>query len=396
MAKKAESKTDKEAGDPTEPRDLICDRCGAHSPPNSAECVECGANKFAPKWVEEIRRVNRSVAVQITSPHPLSESTDSRLTLYKWWPGGKSTFNIPNAQQWERVRSIVDHDLAPILGWPPPLAPPDSDTVPTETEASNSQLENLASTEPIRLAKFLKSIDLSKVTDNDIEQIGNVLSAADDGLRGAIRSIVAQLPAQGAHAIRELSLLMESLTVAQITNVTLEVRRRLGLLEAFRDRALDDRTYEIQGEASIHRLLERAMWIVDERYWLLHSNRALRTVVGDQLAKEDKKFSKRRPDFVCGTVDKKLIIIELKRPSHRLDIADLNQLERYVVICDEYSKTHTSFEALLVGSKQTDDLRRTLKVRGGNRFQVRTYAELIDDAERRYEGFIKAMDQKDS
>jgi len=157
-----------------------------------------------------------------------------------------------------------------------------------------------------------------------------------------------------------------------------------------KERALDDRTYEITGEGSIHRLLESAMWIIDERYWLMNSNSTLRKIVGDQLAKDDKKFELKRPDFVCGTVDKKLIIIELKRPSHTLDVDDLNQLERYVVICEEYSSEHSSHEAILVGTKQSDDLRRTLKVRGGS-FKVLTFVDMIHDAERRYKKYLDAI-----
>jgi hypothetical protein len=338
----------------------------------------------------------------VTNPHPLSANTEPPLTLYKWWPGGKASFNLPNQQQWERVKAIIDSELAPFLGWvaPPTVtsSEPDDPKSSKSVSISVTELQSLANTEPLRLTKVLKQIDLSKVTDNDVDQIAEalgeiaeVLVGADEGLRRAIRTIVAQLPKQGEAAIRELSSLMESLTLAQIATVTREVHRRLGLLDMFRERALDDRTYEIRGDGSIHRLLEKAMWIVDERYWLMHSNQTLRTVVGDQLVKENKQYEKNRPDFVCGTVDKRLILIELKRPSHVLGVADLNQLERYVVICNDYSNDHTSFEAILVGTKQSDDLRKTLQVRGGNRFQVHTYTDLISDSERRYKSYLEAL-----
>jgi hypothetical protein len=165
-----------------------------------------------------------------------------------------------------------------------------------------------------------------------------------------------------------------------------------GLVEpqALRERVLDDRTYEITGDGSIHRLLEQAMWIVDERYWLMHSNRQLRTIVTKQLAKEDDKFKEKRPDFVCGTVDRKLIVIEIKRPSHTLDVADLNQLEHYVLLCEKYDDDLSGYEAILVGQKASDDLSRTLKMRKGFRF--RTYTQLIDDTERRYADYLGALE----
>lgn len=75
-------------------------------------------------------------------------------------------------------------------------------------------------------------------------------------------------------------------------------------------------------------------------------------------------------------------MIEIKRPSHTLTVNDLNQLERYVVLCEQYHDDHNGFEAMLIGQKKSNDLVRTLKVRG-NRLKVRTYTDLIGDTERR-------------
>jgi hypothetical protein len=158
--------------------------------------------------------------------------------------------------------------------------------------------------------------------------------------------------------------------VGQIAAVATEVKRRVGLLTMFKACVLDDRTYEIRGDGSIHRLLELAMWIVDEHYWLMFSNSQLRTIVTDQLVKEDKKHELERPDFVCGTVDKRLIILEIKRPSHTLTVQDYNQLVRYVVLGEKYHTDHTGFDAILVGQKKSDELDRTLKVLG-NRIKVK-------------------------
>jgi hypothetical protein len=90
-------------------------------------------------------------------------------------------------------------------------------------------------------------------------------------------------------------------------------------------------------------------------------------------------------------VDKKLIVIEIKRPSHTLDVADLNQMERYVVLCQKYDDELSSYEAILVGQKASDDLKRTLKLRGSSQ-KVRTYTQLIGDTERRYADYLKALD----
>jgi hypothetical protein len=378
--------------------DQICDRCGAHNVARAGSCASCGGTRFAPAFVRELRRVNRAFAVQVVEPYDAAEDPRPRLSLYRGWPQPKS-FSIVSAEQWEAVKAIVDTELAPFLGWKSRRAVAQALKEQRErADELTDDVKEVIAQNPALIAQIVAGIDLERVTDEDIPQIGRALGEiariftdADYSLRLAIERVVKKLPSQGERAVQQLGELMESLTLSQIAAVTGEVRRRINLLNLFKERVLDERTYEIRGDGSIHRLLEQAMWIVDERYWLMHSNSHLRTVVGKDLAKQDKRFEQQRPDFVCGSVDNKLIIIEIKRPSHTLEVDDLNQLETYVRLCNKYDDDHSTFDAYLVGNRQSDDLRETLKLRRET-FKVRTYTQLIKDTERRYEGYLQARE----
>ena len=394
--KTTRSRSRKPRSEEPPPRPSICDACGAESPPDASACGTCGKTRFAPAWVRHLKRVNRSFAVQVTDAHPSSGDTHPVLTLYKWWPGGRASFNILTAAQWEAVQRAVD-ELAPFLKWRTreELAKT-LETRQAGAAALDEGLAKLSKEDPSILKRLIEGLDFGSISEEDmsgvattLNSLGSVLAGADHRMREAIEDVVKKLPSQGAAAVEALAALMEQLTLGQITAVTTEVTRRVNLLELFKQRLLDERTYEIQGDNSIHRLLEQAMWIVDERYWLMHSNKTLRTIVGDELAKEDKRYQKKRPDFVCGTVDKRLIVIEIKRPSHELDVADLNQLERYVVLCDKYDTGHSSVEAYLVGNKASRELKNTLKYRQGLR--VKTYTDLVSDTERRYKDYLAAL-----
>ncbi len=399
MPKKAAKRAKSTAASKAKQPPKICDRCGAENPPSADVCEACGKDRFAPSWVRALRHITRNFLVQVTQPSAESANQDLRITLYKWWPGGKGTVHVNSQEHWERIKEIVDTELAGHLGWSSKaeiaaqIEARRKDAATFETDAAE-----ILGTNPQLLVKIAEGLKLESIDPKDLPrvaeslgQIAGILAGVDESHQLAIRQLVEKLPKQKAAAIAQLSELMNDLTIGQITAVTNEVRRRVALLETFTDRINDERTYEISGEESVHRLLERAMWIVDERYWLMHSNRQLRTVVGDEMAKEDKKFEKRRPDFVCGTVDKRLIIIEIKRPSHTLSVEDLNQLERYVVLCEEYDDDHSSFDAILVGPKISDDLRRTLKVRGVS-FKARTYTQLVTDTRKRYTKYLEALE----
>lgn len=382
---------------------LVCDKCGAHNPVGAEACSACGGKRFAPEWVKEMRQVTRNFRVQVTEPSPqFSDSSNPRITLYKWWPGNRTSLNINTPAHWEAVKHIVDNELGPILGWKSKRAVAKELREIEQAEAGAEQsVSGLLAQHPQLITRIVTAIDPAEISEEDVPALSSALAemaslftTVDEKHRVAISELVKKLPKQRARAIDQLSELMESLTLGQIVAVTTEVSRRIGLLQTFSERAQDDTTYEIMGDGSIHRLLEQAMWIVDERYWLMHSNRQLRTVVGKEMAKRHKKFEKKRPDFVCGTVDNKLIIIELKRPSHDLKPVDLNQLEQYVIICREYDDTIKSFEAILVGKKKSKELDAVLRVRGGN-WKVRTYTQLISDAERRYKNYLDQLEKTD-
>jgi hypothetical protein len=132
------------------------------------------------------------------------------------------------------------------------------------------------------------------------------------------------------------------------------------------------------------------MWLVNEEYWLLHSNRTLRVQIGKEMSKKDmKRYGEKRPDFVCGTIGNRLIILELKRPGHKLDIDDMNQLETYLVVAKKYFNAGSA-RGYLVGSSIDDELERRLEFRKGS--DILFYANVIDSTKKRYHEFLKTLD----
>lgn len=113
--------------------------------------------------------------------------------------------------------------------------------------------------------------------------------------------------------------------------------------------------------------------------------------IGDEMSKKDKKrYGNKRPDFVCGTIGNRLIILELKRPGHKLTIENMNQLETYLAVAKQYSK-FTSARGYLVGSSIDEELERRLEFRKGT--DILFYANVIDSTKKRYHEFLKSLDQ---
>lgn len=401
MAKKKsakKSKTRKRSGRRTK---KVCNRCGQENALNASSCADCGCDKFAPAWVLAKRPINRQVGVEVTTTNPDYGEVQKRITLSKWWPGGSASFHIPNAGQWGQIESIINDELGPFLGWKTKQQL--IQQVQEKQKAgrrTKQDLRQLVSEYPDFLKQVVASIDAAKLGKQDMDslvavmgQLADAASNANAGFRQAFLSVVRKLPEQGQRALEDLELLLQGWSLQQVTSIAQQVQSRIETIELFKKQIKDPRTYEIRGDNSIHRILERAMWLIDERYWLLQSNATLRTFIGDEMASADKKkYGKKRPDFACGMYGEKLIIVELKRPSHELDVDDLNQLETYITVAEQYTSTSfRSYEAYLVGNKKSQDLTRRLKHRSSN-FKVRTYTDLVADTEHRYKEFLQTLD----
>jgi len=227
-----------------------------------------------------------------------------------------------------------------------------------------------------------------KEVDSKFKQ-GKNLTDNEKGILEAIRDLgvesegvgelIKKIKGASVSDIKKTSELLSDINLHDLNTFAEIVKTRIEKLDFFKKIAKNPKTYEIRGKNSIHRFLENNMWILDERYWLMHSNQQLRTIVGEKIEKDEKK----RPDFVCGQVGSKLIIIELKRPSHELKVADIDQLEKYMKIIEQHFTDYKDYEGYLVGHKISDDLMKTIKYRSP-KFKVRTYTDFISDAEKRY------------
>jgi hypothetical protein len=375
----------------------ICQSCNKECSLETVTCT-CGSLKFAPEYIKKIAKLSRYFSVQVTEvgeQYRTPNKPDKRVTLYKWWPGNKSSININTKEEWDKIRNIIDNDLGPYLGW---KTKKEILQTISETKDIAKSVDDLSKNYPDFVNKLIQGINFDKVSEDELPKvqaaINSLLSAlenADASFVAATKRIIDELPKQGKRAIEDLADLLKQWTLRQITAISSEVKHRIETINIFEKAILDDKTYEIRGDGSVHRILENAMWIIDERYWLLHSNQTLRTIVGDKILEKNKKLKSKRPDFVCGTIGNKTILVELKRPAHELTSSDYEQLETYMMIIEEHSGKSQNFEGYLIGKKVSDDLQKRMRLRGSNLIKVKTFSDLIDDVRSRYTQYLKQL-----
>jgi hypothetical protein len=249
--------------------------------------------------------------------------------------------------------------------------------------------------------EFVPKILALKISNDDLKYIIDLVNLLEDSIiqsgarfKTAFKEVIEKISEQDTQGIQELSDLMKSWNLLKITSITSLIKNRLETIETFEQMIHDDRTYEINTENSIHRLLEKSMWLVDENYWISQSNRSLRNFIGDEIIKQHKEFSQKRPDFACVDHESKLIILEIKRPSIELTKKELDQAELYQRLIKRYkSQTYKSIDVYLIGNKISNEALEIAELRKG--ITIKTYDDLLENCRKRYKKYLDIIENQE-
>lgn len=249
---------------------------------------------------------------------------------------------------------------------------------------------------PQTASKLIQLVDVENLDEEDVQYITELLQILNDTilkagrrLKVSFQELVGRLTKEDDKSMNELCDLMDSWSLMQITSLLQIVKKRLNDIDIFEKMIHDENTYEINTDKSIHRILERSMWIVDDSYWIVQSNKSLRTFIGNEI---EKQHSKKRPDFVCVNQGNRLIILEIKRPLIELSKEEIDQAELYQRIIKKYKgQNYTSIRVILVGNTISDEAREVVDLR--KNIEIRTYQDFLESCRKRYEEYLKVIEK---
>lgn len=223
----------------------------------------------------------------------------------------------------------------------------------------------------------------------------------------------------------ELAELLRQTTLENIIGATRIVGDRLDFLQGLETLVFDPESKKALLERrQLHRIVAGETWIFGEQYALAVSDRGLTEVLRKHLGNEDKHILDDTPvllpDGGTGIVDLMLsrllpqtnpqerehLVIELKRPSVRLDSAALTQVEKYAaaIASDERFRGTEAKWSFWVISNDYDDLVRSrcsqrgmpkglvLEPDGGAyRIWVKTWGQLLEECRGRMHFFKEKL-----
>ena len=232
----------------------------------------------------------------------------------------------------------------------------------------------------------------------------------------ALLPILTDLARLPKSRVDELAQLLQHTTLTQLIQTGREIGSRMdflsGLTTILFDRQIKRRLLE---RRQLHRILAHETWIFGEGWTLTGDDERLTKVLRKFLSKlgKDVELAQQRevrledgsdaiPDLVLGrclqtNADSfEQLVVELKRPRHKLEDDDVSQLRAYAsaIVNDEaFAQPNVKWDFWLVGNETTrtvDEQRRqphlpygVVQDTGTYRIVVKQWSELISDAHHR-------------
>lgn len=333
-----------------------------------------------------------SVKVGYVSKHP---EINCVLLEKKWvGKGGKpegQRFIIKGEEDWLKIKGAIEDLWPEIVGV---LTPQEIDRA-VEKISEEAQLLELIAKYPDLLSQIPKDVDILSLPAEQKEALRKLLAAGGD----VANSVIKKLSEQPFKDLEQFVLLLKELKLSSINSLVTHITSRIGFIDMFEKAIHDDKSYERRGAGSIHNLLKANIWIVDRNFSVLHDDETLKKIIFENWGK--KIGEKNRPDFLCMADQRagersyrEIVIIEIKRPSVKVEFAHIKQLMDYRTILQANSgKRIEDFKCYLVGREVDRSLQVNDLSKSG--FVVKAYTDFIGEARRFYKEYLEIVEKEE-
>jgi hypothetical protein len=140
-------------------------------------------------------------------------------------------------------------------------------------------------------------------------------------------------------------------------------------------------------ESTMHKALEKNLWVLGVKYSLMSSNQTLARIVEENIGK---KFTgaraNKRPDlFLAQNIYGQHLLVEFKRPNHTITRDDENQAEKYR---DDLSAHFKDIDIIVLGSKRDAKIATAYNSRS---IQLISYADMISQARTELSALVQQL-----
>jgi hypothetical protein len=203
---------------------------------------------------------------------------------------------------------------------------------------------------------------------------------------GEMITILEKIEQASKEDIKRLSETLQNWGLYEINVVIEHFKSRLTVISKFEQLIEKIETLEYP---DIHKLFEKNLWLLNDEYRLFASNKQLKTILEKEIQTSAKKHAKERPDLIIKSFGDKLVIIELKRPSHKIGAEDYTQIKKYKTIIKKHSPNITQIECYLIGNSFDETIRDPEDAKIG--VYLKSFSEILQLAKEKYKELLSKL-----
>lgn len=191
---------------------------------------------------------------------------------------------------------------------------------------------------------------MAKFFDESDERIGVIVDVALDAMElDGYWAVLEKISTASNGTVLDFADALAEFGLLELANLGGQTRNRDVFLTHLKHLSDDPKTLE----ETMHKALEKNLWVFGLKRTLISSNITLKSMVKDFLDKKYKgKSADKRPDLFLGeAVDGNYLLIEFKRPNKVIGRAEISQAEDYRDELRAHLSAGAKIDVIVVGKK---------------------------------------------
>ncbi len=285
-----------------------------------------------------------------------------------------SKFNL-YFTDWTKLKELIEGELMPDHAWPV------EDKFHGEAEVLHA-LQEVFDGNPDFLEKILTNGNIAKLSKASFEALDKLGARVYEIKAENLDFLLQQLADADGSELNNFVSLLNELKIGQISSITELVRKKIAVLTLLENLMSQATTKEKE----IHKLLESNLWLLDNNYDLVRSNKPL----SDLLNASNDPDLEKRPDLIVQNILQEpshLIIVELKRPFVKLNNEHLGQALGYKGIVQAHNPEIKKIDVHLIGYALHANMPRGL-----TDVNVRLLSNIATQKRREFDDFLKIVE----
>lgn len=254
-------------------------------------------------------------------------------------------------------------------------------------------LKRLSTSERRLADKVISTITNSQLEDGRILELAGYIKESFDFQ--VFRELIASLSDTDNPDESRIIELFEEWGVIEAKEIQRIAEGRLATIEKLEDYILNN----AREVPELHKFFAEYPWIIDPTWTIAHDEVHFSSLLRSEFPQDKLDEKDRRIDFVCLGAGDTIHIVELKRPKHKINIDDLQQLEHYVAFIRSRlgnapnGRSYRAAAGYIIGGEVSSDYQVPDKIQRleRDRIYVRRYDELLSVAKRLHSDFQVAV-----